>query len=78
MRRDRLICVSPVEKNVSYHSAVAQTPHCSYKDEYTELLTTSIAAFLKHTGAPPGQIKVGANGSVNQADWIDWRAPALQ
>ena len=49
-----------VEKNVSYHSAVADTAHCSYKNEYTDLLTTSIAAFLKHTGAAPGQIKVGA------------------
>ena len=66
-----------VEKNVSYHSAVADMAHCSYKTEYTDLLTTSIAAFLKHTGDPPGQIKVGSGGSVNQADWIDWKAPAL-
>jgi hypothetical protein len=67
-----------VEKNVSYHSAVPDTGHCVYKNEYTELLTASIAAFLKHTADPPGQIKVGTGGSVNQADWIDWRAPALQ
>jgi hypothetical protein len=67
-----------VEKNVSYHSAVPDTGHCVYKNEYTELLTASIAAFLKHTADPPGQIKVGSGGSVNQADWIDWRAPALQ
>jgi hypothetical protein len=65
------------EKNVSYHSAVAATAHCSYKTEYTDLLVKSIAAFLKHTGAPPGQILVGANGSVSRADWIDWTAPAL-
>jgi hypothetical protein len=67
-----------VEKNVSYHSAVADTAHCSYKTEYTDLLVASMAAFLKHTGAPPGQIKVGSGGSVNRADWIDWTAPTLQ
>ena len=38
----------------------------------------SIAAFLKHTGEPPGQIKVGSGGSLNRADWIDWTAPTLQ
>jgi len=37
----------------------------------------SIAAFLKHTGASPGQIKVGTGGSLNQSDWIDWKAPVL-
>jgi len=65
------------EKNVSYHSAVTDMAHCSYKNEYTDLLTMSIAAFLKHSGAAPGQIKVGTGGSVNQADWIDWKAPTL-
>jgi hypothetical protein len=36
-------------------------------------------AFLKHTGAAPGQIKAatGSGGMVNRADWIDWTAPAL-
>jgi hypothetical protein len=68
-----------VAQNVSYHSAVADTAHCSYKNEYTDLLTASIAAFLKHTGAAPGQIKAatGSGGMVNRADWIDWTAPAL-
>jgi hypothetical protein len=66
-----------VEKNVSYHSDVADTAHCSYKTEYTDLLTQSIGAFLKHTNDPPGQIKVGLGGSLNQSDWIDWKAPAL-
>ena len=66
-----------VEKNVSYHSDVADTAHCSYKTEYTDVLVKSMAAFLKHTGTPPGLIKVGANGSVNRADWIDWTAPTL-
>ena len=66
-----------VEKNVSYHSAVADTAHCSYKTEYTDLLVKSISAFLKHTGAAPGEIKVGSGGSVTRSDWIDWTAPAL-
>jgi len=66
-----------VEKNVNYHSAVADMAHCSYKNEYTDLLVMSIAAFLKHTGASPGQIKVGTGGSLNQSDWIDWKAPVL-
>ena len=42
-----------------------------------DLLVASIAAFLKHTGAAPGQVKVGSGGSVNRADWIDWTAPTL-
>jgi hypothetical protein len=67
-----------VEKNVSYHSSVAETAHCSYKNEYTDLVAKSIASFLKHEGEPPGQILVGANGSVNRADWIDWETPTLQ
>ena len=66
------------EKNVSYHSDVADTAHCTYKNEYTDVLTKSIAAFLKHTGEAPGLIKVGAGGSLNRSDWIDWTAPALQ
>jgi hypothetical protein len=66
------------EKNVSYHSSVADTAHCSYKTEYTDLLTQSMAAFLKHSGDPPGKIIVGSGGSLTQSDWIDWTAPALQ
>lgn len=67
-----------VEKNLSYHSRVAATPHCSYKDEYTDLLTKSIAKFLKHEGEAPGEFIVGSGGSLNMADWVDWTAPALQ
>jgi hypothetical protein len=66
------------EKNVSYHSDVADTAHCSYKTEYTDLLTQSIAAFLQHQGDPPGQIKVGSGGSLSESDWIDWKAPTLE
>jgi hypothetical protein len=65
------------EKNISYHSSVAQTPHCSYKTEYTDLLLKSIASFLKHTGDAPGQFLVGSGGSVTRSDWIDWQAPTL-
>ncbi len=67
-----------VAKNVSYHSSVADTAHCSYKNEYTEILTQSIAAFLKHEGEAPGKIIVGAGGSLTMSDWKDWTAPTLQ
>jgi len=66
-----------VEKNVSYHSDVADTAHCSYKTEYTDLLAKSISAFLKHTATPPGEIHVGSGGSLNRSDWIDWQTPTL-
>jgi hypothetical protein len=67
-----------VEKNISYHSSVAETGHCSYKTEYTDLVIKSIAAFLKRTGDAPGQFLVGAGGSLTRADWIDWQPPTLQ
>jgi hypothetical protein len=67
-----------VEKNLSYHSDVSDTAHCSYKNEYTDLITKSMAAFLKHTEAPPGEIHVGADGKLNASDWIDWTLPALE
>ncbi|HKO49051.1 MAG TPA: hypothetical protein VJV79_15070 [Polyangiaceae bacterium] len=67
-----------VEKNISYHSSVADTAHCSYKSEYTDLINKNIAAFLKHTGEAPGQFLVGAKGSLTRTDWIDWQAPTLQ
>ena len=66
------------EKNVSYHSDVADTAHCSYKTEYTDLLAKSISAFLKHTADAPGEIHVGSGGSLTRSDWIDWQTPALQ
>jgi hypothetical protein len=40
-----------VADRVSYHSDVVQTPHCSYKEEYTDLLQRNIARFLKHENA---------------------------
>ncbi|HTQ04298.1 MAG TPA: hypothetical protein VMI54_10595 [Polyangiaceae bacterium] len=66
-----------VEQNVSYHSDVADTAHCSYKTEYTDMLVQSLSAFLKHSGAPPGKIVVGADGSLDESDWVDWDAPTL-
>jgi glucuronyl esterase-like protein len=66
-----------VEKNISYHSSVSDTAHCSYKPEYTELINKSIAAFLKHTAEPPGQFLVGSGGSLTRTDWIDWQTPTL-
>ena len=67
-----------VEKNISYHSNVKDTAHCSYKPEYTDLINQNIAAFLKHTGEAPGQFLVGSGGSLTRSDWIDWTAPTLQ
>jgi len=65
------------EKNISYHSSVAETAHCSYKTEYTDLVIKSIATFLTHKGDAPGQFLVGSGGSLTRSDWIDWTAPAL-
>ena len=67
-----------VEKNISYHSKVAETPHCSYKNEYTDLLIKSITKFLKHEGEAPGEFLVGSGGSLGRADWIDWEAPTIE
>ena len=64
--------------NVSYHSAVASSAHCSYKDEYTELLTANIVKFLKHEGEASGQFLVGQNGDGNLAEWKTWETPSLE
>ena len=66
-----------VQKNVSYHSNVSEQNHCSYKNEYTTLLTQSMASFLKHEGEAPGTFEVGANGSLNVSEWITWDTPTL-
>jgi len=67
-----------VEKNLSYHSDVSDTAHCSYKNEYTDLIAKSLSAFLEHTAEPPGEIHAGADGRLNASDRLDWTAPALQ
>lgn len=66
-----------VEGNLSYHSSVSDMAHCSYKNEYTELLAQNIAKFLKHENEEPGQVIVGANGSTNLSTWKDWETPTL-
>jgi hypothetical protein len=66
-----------VETNVSYHSSVADTAHCSYKTEYTDLLVRNVKRFLKHEPAKTGDILVGSGGSLKMSDWKDWTAPTL-
>ncbi len=44
-----------IEGNLSYHSSVAEMPHCSYKNEYTEMLAQNVSHFLKREGAAPGR-----------------------
>ncbi len=66
-----------VETNVSYHSSVADTNHCSWKTEYNDLLVRAITRFLKHGTAKTGDILVGAGGSLKTADWKDWTTPTL-
>lgn len=67
-----------VQGNISYHSSVSDTAHCSYKNEYTELLTQNIAKFLKRTGTASGRIVVGSGGAGNLAEWKDWSTPSLE
>ena len=68
-----------VAGNISYHSNVAETAHCSYKQEYTELLERSISKFLKHETDEPGEIIVGAAGMTEPlANWKDWETPTLE
>ncbi|WP_437492255.1 PE PGRS family protein [Sorangium sp. So ce1014] len=67
-----------VEKNISYHSKVADKAHCSYKNEYTVLLVSNIAKFLKHEGEAAGELVVGSGGSLSMSDWVDWEAPTLK
>ena len=66
------------EENVSYHSAVADTAHCSYKNEYTDLLVQNIAKFLKHESDDPGRFEVGSGGDGNPSEWIVWDTPTLE
>lgn len=66
-----------VETNVSYHSSVADTNHCSWKTEYNDLLIRNITRFLKHETAKTGDILVGSGGSLKTSDWKDWTSPTL-
>lgn len=67
-----------VQGNISYHSSVSDTAHCSYKNEYTELLSQNIAKFLKRSGMEAGRIVVGSGGAGNLAEWKDWQTPSLE
>ncbi|XYH92961.1 hypothetical protein ACMHYB_34535 [Sorangium sp. So ce1128] len=67
-----------VEKNISYHSKVTDTAHCSYKNEYTDLLAENIAKFLKHEDEATGEFVVGSGGSLSMSDRVDREAPALE
>ena len=63
-----------VGTNVSYHSKVSGD-HCSYKNEYTDLLVRNISRFLKHEDAVTGEFEVGADGKL--ADWKEWESVVL-
>lgn len=67
-----------VEQNISYISNVKDTPHCSYKDEYTTPIAQSISKFLKHESDLPGKFDPGAEGQLKIADWKDWTSPTLE
>jgi len=67
-----------VEKNLAYHSNVAAMPHCSYKNEYTEMLAQSVSTFLKREAAPAGKIDASTQGALQIGDWKDWETPALE
>ena len=67
-----------VEGHISYHSDVSQTPHCTYKDEYTELLLQNIGKFLKHDNDEPGRFVPSPQGQLKVSDWKDWDAPTLE
>jgi hypothetical protein len=64
--------------NLSYHSAVPDTGHCVYKNEYTELITANVSRFLKHEGEAPGVINPGPGGEGDLAEWKDWETPTLE
>lgn len=64
--------------NISYHSDVANTGHCSYKNNYTDLLVRNISKFLKQEAAQTGDFSVGSGGSLNHSEWIDWQAPNIE
>lgn len=63
--------------HVSYHSSVSDTAHCSYKNEYTNLLTRNISRFLKHEAVETGDFIVGPGGDGKLADWKAWATPTL-
>ncbi len=64
-------------ENLSYNSKTpGGTGHCTYVNEFTDLLIKNIRKFLKHESAETGKIEAGS--TVNRTEWIDWSAPALE
>jgi hypothetical protein len=67
-----------VPGNISYHSAVPSTGHCSWKQEYNELLEQNIRRFLLHENQDSGRFEVGSGGDGNPSEWIVWETPELE
>lgn len=64
-------------QNISYNSNTPNgTGHCTYAENFTDLLIKNITKFLNHQPAETGKFVTGP-GTLNRADWIDWTAPTL-
>lgn len=65
-------------QNLSYNSKAPNgTGHCSYTDNFTDMLNKNISKFLNHQPAQTGGIVAGGS-TLNKSDWIDWNAPTLE
>jgi hypothetical protein len=65
-------------QNISYNSNTPNgTGHCTYAENFTDLLIKNIAKFLNHEPAETGDFVAGP-GTLNRAEWIDWTAPTLE
>lgn len=65
-------------QNLSYNSKTPNgTGHCSYTDNFTDMLNKNISKFLNHQTAQTGGIVAGGS-TLNKSDWIDWKAPVLE
>jgi hypothetical protein len=65
-------------QNISYNSNTpGGTNHCTYAENFTDLLIKNITKFLKHEPAETGEFVAGP-GTLNRNDWIDWTAPTLE
>jgi hypothetical protein len=65
------------EMNLSYHSDVTDTGHCTFKPETTELLLQNIQKFLKHENDDPSRFEVGPGSDADLEEWRDWQTPTL-
>ena len=65
-------------QNLSYNSNTPNgTIHCSYTNNFTDMLIKNIHKFLLHQPAETGGIVKGS-GTLKEKDWIDWTAPTLE